>query len=199
MESSYYGTRRFGEFENDFIVRRLRNLGDAAYKFLNECDGHHGILLNGDVEIHIKEMWSFWHKLDGTWNESYRYTKDYLIKMCEDMRNKPIRTKGKIFQRKSFNDICNQITRLRALAWPDVYDFNGMEKNPHYKRACEIERRYAKNFSEAKEVKDAYQKAYDWEMRDITRIGFSDHEAQAKTAGFGAAYRVRLPREIYAA
>lgn len=199
MESNYYGQKQFGEFDDDFLLRRLRKLGDAAYKFLNECDGHRGILLNGDVESHIKEMWRLWHLLDGTWNEHLRYTEGYLKKICDEMRNKPIRTKGKMFPLKSFNDICDQITRIRALAWPDVYDFDGMEKNPHYKRAGEIEKRYAKNFSEAKECKDAFQKAYDWEMRDITKVGFNGREAEAKTAGYAAAYRVRLPREVYAA
>lgn len=196
MDSNYYGQRQYGESENDFLLRRLRNFGYAAYKFLNECDGHRGILLNGDVELHISVMWSLWNLLGGTWNESYRFTRDYLKKMCEDMRNKPIRTKGKIFPFKSGNSLCDQMTRIRALAFPFIY---GKEMNPHYKRALEIEKRYGKNISETKEWKDAFQKAYDWAMRDITHIGFSDTEAKARTAGFAAAYCVKLPREVYAA
>ena len=94
MEENYYGKKSYSESNNDFILRRLRNFGLAAYNFLHECDGHQGVLLYGDVEAHIKEMWHLWHLLDGTWNESRRFSEDYLTKMCEDMRNKPIRTKG---------------------------------------------------------------------------------------------------------
>lgn len=191
-----FGRKSIIESERDFIVRRLRNFGDAAYKFLHECDGHRGILLYGDVESHIKEMWHLWHLLDGTWDEHRRYTEDYLKKMCEDMRKKPIRTKGKIFPFKSGNSLCDQMTRIRSLAWPNIY---GEEMNPHYKRALKIEERYGKNMSNTKEFKDAFQKGYDWVMSDMTLDGLSFREAQARTAGYGDAYRVRFPREVYAA
>lgn len=176
-------------------VYDLRKLGDNAYKFLNECNGHTGVLFEKNVESHINEMWRLWHSLDGTWDESYRYTKDYLTKMCEDMRKKKIRTKGKCFPLKSGNSICNQMNRIVVLAGGYSYG----NPNVHLKRAISIVEHYGKNIAATKEWKDAYKAGYDLVTSDITKVGFSSVESEAVTSGYAKAYAVKFPREVYAA
>ncbi len=175
------------------ILKQLRNLGTSAYKFLHECEGHPGILFCGSVEEHINEMWRLWHLLDGTWDEPYRFTESHLTKTCEEMRNKPIRTKGKIFPLKSANTLCDQLARIRALAWSNTF---GGEKNPHFKKAMEISQRYGDNMAKTKEWKDAFQEGYK-RVQSTNYLG-CDVEAEAITAGYGNAYAIKFPKSVYA-
>lgn len=173
----------------------LRKLGENAYLFLHECNGHPGILFGKNVEAHITEMRRLWHTLDGTWDEVHRYSEDFLKKTFSEMRNKPIRTKGKIYPMKSGNSICDQMNRIVGLAGGYCYG----NTNTHLKKALEISDRYGKNISSTKEYKDAFQKGYDSVMTDITKAGYSSQESEALTAGYGEAYAVKFPREVYAA
>lgn len=176
---------------SDLVLKRLRDFGQSAYDFIHEADGHPAVLLYADVEAHIKEMWRLWNLLTGTWNEFRRYSREYMNELCSGMRNKPIRTKGKIHPLKSIWQIANQENRMMYGLHPGT---------PRYEKLQSIFRRYYQNIQNTEEYKEAFQLAYDFAFNDITRTHIAEdiRDAEAKTSGYGRADRIKFPREVYA-
>jgi len=176
----------------DFILRRLQSFGDAAYDFINEANGHPAVLLYGDVEAHIQEMWRLWNLLSGTWDEHKRYSKEYMNHLCSGMRNKPIRIKGKIHPLKSLWQIANQENRMMYRLRPNT---------PRYEKVREIFCRYYHNIENTEKYKSAFKEAYDFCFCDITKTHVREdiRHSESLTAGYGRADKVKFPREVYAA
>lgn len=184
--------RKIGEVDNDYVLRLLRQLGDNAYKFLHECDGHPALLLLGDKETHIKEMWRLWNSLDGTWNEERRYSRDCMDQLCEDIRKKPIRTRGKIHPLKSIWDLAEQSNRM-------YYRLRlGSERR---QRVDAIFSRYFANIQATKKWRDAFEEGYDWVAGDPMNWGMpqESYDPFARTAGYAQADHILFPRSVYAA
>lgn len=177
---------------SDLVLKRLRDFGQSAYDFIHEADGHPAVLLYADVEAHIKEMWRLWNLLTGTWNEFRRYSREYMNELCSGMRNKPLRTKGKIHPLKSIWLIADQENRLLN---------NVRRGTPRYEKIRQILDRYYHNIESTEEYKSAFKEAYDFCYCDITKTHIREEirHAEATTAGYGRADRIKFSREVYAA
>ena len=184
--------RNVGESDNDYVLRLLRQLLDHAHDFLNECNGHPAVLLLEDKEAHIKEMWREWRALNGTWNAEKRPTEEFMDKLCDDIRKKPIRTHGKIYPLKCVWDLAYQQNRLYAMTRP------GSERR---KRIDAIFNRYYANIEATQEWKDAFEDGYSYVTGDPMNWNLPQecYDPIAKTAGYGTADHVKFPRSVYAA
>lgn len=104
---------------------------------------------------------------------------------------------------KSIWQIADQVDRICWHArWRNgnENDFGKYTKDPYYRMAMEISKRYYKNIQETQEWKDAFQKAYDFKYQDpyLESARFEIVDAQAKTAGYGSADHVKVPMSVYA-
>ena len=183
--------RKIGENDNDYVLRLLLQLIDKANKFLNECDGHPELLLNRDKEKHIKEMWREWRMLNGTWNADRRPDEESMEKLCDDIRKKPVRTKGKVYLLKCIKALAEQQNRIYARTRP------GSERR---KRIDAIFNRYYANIEATYEWKKAFADGYSYVSGDPMNWGMPEesYDHIAKTAGYADADRVLFPRSVYA-
>lgn len=105
---------------------------------------------------------------------------------------------------KSILEIADQVNRLVHKAkWRNGNngDFNKYEKDPYFQAIFKISDRYCKNIQKTDEWKKAFEDAYDFDYCDPTMesVRFEIRDSRAKTAGYGSADHVKVPRSIYAA
>ena len=94
-------------------------------------------------------------------------------------------------RRKSVNDIANQENRLtRALG--------NNENNPRLQRVQRIANRYYANIERSRTWQRTWENAYENRLATTPRyLREENQRAEARTAGYGAADRVRVSQRIY--